>query len=79
MSRYSLGIEVEGADQIYLSERSSHSMFSKQLATTTWFEIHLSNTGEEEHANMAIYTIESILINQILTFLRCWQREDIPS
>ncbi|MEH2421039.1 MAG: hypothetical protein V7K48_08955 [Nostoc sp.] len=61
---YSLGIEVEGAYQIDLIERSSRQMFSEQLVTTNWFKIHLSDTGEQEHANMAVHTIEKTLNNQ---------------
>jgi hypothetical protein len=58
---YSLGVEVEGAYQIDLIEQSCKSKFSEQLAQTIWFEIHLDSSGEEEHANQAVDTIERTL------------------
>ncbi|WP_153009669.1 hypothetical protein [Mastigocoleus testarum] len=58
---YSLAIEVEGAYEIDLIQESCSSLFSEQLENTIWFDIHLDSTGEEEHANHAVETIEKIV------------------
>jgi acyl carrier protein len=61
---YALGIETEADYQISLLAIAYTGKFSGALSLTDFFEIHMSESGEEEHAKETCLAIESLLITE---------------
>jgi hypothetical protein len=55
---YALGIEVEADYQICLLNDCLNHYFPREMEKTTWFDIHLDEAGEEEHAKITVEVIE---------------------
>lgn len=57
---YALAVEVEADYQIYVVSEFTRQIFGrKTVDENIWFDVHLDEKGEEEHANMTINLAES--------------------
>ncbi|MFN8769889.1 MAG: hypothetical protein ACK5Z5_00190 [Neisseriaceae bacterium] len=59
---YALAVEVEADYQIYIVSKLTKRVFGEKIVNgNIWFDVHLAETGEEEHANMTINLADSCI------------------
>lgn len=57
---YSLGVEVEAEYALTIMRMGVERLFPEQVARSLWFDTHLSEAGEEEHARISASTAEQL-------------------
>lgn len=60
---YALLVEIEADYQIALLAKFTDSIYGSGNYNTTYFEVHMNETGEEEHARRTILLAESLVKN----------------
>jgi hypothetical protein len=58
---YALGLEVEAGYEIAVLSKALVRHFPDQLGRTPWFDAHLADQQEEEHANASVALVESVI------------------
>ena len=58
---YALGVEVEAGYEIAVLAKAMEHHFQKQLKETEWFNVHLADEQEVEHARVSVALVENVL------------------